>query len=109
MGMKLGLSHKGKNIDCGYPGFEVFIEVTMKSAVFWSVMPSSSGIVRRFGRTYRLHLQGLRTRSVCRILLLVSCLTYSLILKMDATCSFETSGSLGITWSYSLKTLIFID
>jgi hypothetical protein len=32
----------------------------MKKAVFWDVAPCSSGVNRRFGGTYRLHLQGRR-------------------------------------------------
>jgi hypothetical protein len=30
----------------------------MKKAVFWDVAPCRSGVNRRFGGTYRLHLQG---------------------------------------------------
>jgi hypothetical protein len=30
----------------------------MKKAVFWDMAPGRSGVNRRFGRTYRLHLQG---------------------------------------------------
>jgi hypothetical protein len=44
-----------------YVGFEVFTEVTMKNAVFWDVTPCRSCVNRRFGGTYRLHLQ-------CRII-----------------------------------------
>jgi hypothetical protein len=50
--------------------FEVFTAVTVKKAVFWNVAPCRSGVNRRFGGTYRLHLQGrgenkkIRTRSV---------------------------------------------
>jgi hypothetical protein len=33
---------------------------TEKKAVFWDVAPCSSGVNRRFGGTYRLHLQGIR-------------------------------------------------
>jgi hypothetical protein len=40
--------------------FEVFMVVTMKKAVFWDVAPCRSGVNRRFGGTYRLHLQGRR-------------------------------------------------
>jgi hypothetical protein len=42
----------------------------MKKAVFWDVAPCRSGVNRRFGGTYRLHLQGrgenkkIRTQSV---------------------------------------------
>jgi hypothetical protein len=38
--------------------FKVFTAVTMKNAVFWDVMPCRSCVNRRFGGTYRLHLQG---------------------------------------------------
>jgi hypothetical protein len=38
--------------------FEVFTAVTMKNAVFWDVAPYSYCVNRRFGGTYRLHLQG---------------------------------------------------
>jgi hypothetical protein len=40
--------------------FEVFTAVTTKKAVFWDVTPCSSGVNRRFGGRYRLHLQGRR-------------------------------------------------
>jgi hypothetical protein len=40
--------------------FEVFTEVTMKNAVFWDVAPCRCYFNRRFGGTYRLHLQGIR-------------------------------------------------
>jgi hypothetical protein len=50
--------------------FEVFAAVTMKNTVFWDVAPCSSCVNRRFGRTYRLHLQGRKIRErgtrVCR-------------------------------------------
>jgi hypothetical protein len=38
--------------------FEVFRAVTMKNAVFLDVTPCRSCVNRRFGGTYRLHLQG---------------------------------------------------
>jgi hypothetical protein len=41
-----------------YVKFEVFTAVTMKNAVFWDVTPCKSCVNRRFGGTYRLHLQG---------------------------------------------------
>jgi hypothetical protein len=37
--------------------FEVFTAVSMKNAVFWDVAPCRSCVNRRFGGTYRLHLQ----------------------------------------------------
>jgi hypothetical protein len=42
-----------------FVGFEVFTAVTMKNAVFWVVVPCRCGrLNRRFGGSYRLHLQG---------------------------------------------------
>jgi hypothetical protein len=42
-------------------GFEVFTAVVMKSIIFWDVTPCSLlRYNRRFGGTYRLHLQGPR-------------------------------------------------
>jgi hypothetical protein len=42
----------------GYVRFEVFAAVTMKNAVFWDLAPCRScELNRRFGGTYRLHLQ----------------------------------------------------
>jgi hypothetical protein len=38
--------------------FEVFTAVTMQNIFFWGVAPCGSGFIRRFGGTYRLHLQG---------------------------------------------------
>jgi hypothetical protein len=35
---------------------------TVKNAVFWDVAPCRSCVNRRFGGTYRLHLQGRRIR-----------------------------------------------
>jgi hypothetical protein len=36
--------------------------LTMKNAVFWDVPPCRSCVNRRFGGTYRLHLQGRKIR-----------------------------------------------
>jgi hypothetical protein len=42
-------------------GFEVFTAVVMKSIIFWDMTPCSPfSCTRRFGGTYRLHLQGRR-------------------------------------------------
>jgi hypothetical protein len=38
--------------------FEGFTAMTMKNIAFWDVAPCGSGLNRRFGGTYRLHLQG---------------------------------------------------
>jgi hypothetical protein len=35
----------------------------MKNVVFWDVVLCSSGVNRRFGGTYRLHLQGRKSES----------------------------------------------
>jgi hypothetical protein len=40
--------------------FEYSTVVTIKNAVFWDVAPCSYFVNRRFGGTYRLHLQGIR-------------------------------------------------
>jgi hypothetical protein len=45
-----------------YVSFEVFTAVTMKNAVFWDVAPCIFCVNRRFGGTYRLHLQGRKIR-----------------------------------------------
>jgi hypothetical protein len=47
---------------CRYVRFEVFTAVTVKNAVFWYVAPCRSCVERRFGGTYRLHLQGRKIR-----------------------------------------------
>jgi hypothetical protein len=42
-------------------GFEVFTAVVLKSIFFWDMTPCSAlSATRRFGGTYRLHLQGCR-------------------------------------------------
>jgi hypothetical protein len=43
-------------------GFEVFTAVSIKNAVFWDMAPCRSCVNRRFGGTYRLHLQGRKVR-----------------------------------------------
>jgi hypothetical protein len=40
--------------------FEVFTAMTKKNAVFWDVASCRYFVNRRFGGTYRLHLQGIR-------------------------------------------------
>jgi hypothetical protein len=42
-----------------YVGFEVLTAVVMKSTIFWDISPCGPlSVNRRFGGTYRLHLQG---------------------------------------------------
>jgi hypothetical protein len=43
-----------------YVAFEVLTAQTMKSTLFWVVMPRSSKKGQPFGGTYGLHLQGQR-------------------------------------------------
>jgi hypothetical protein len=44
-------------------GIEVFIAVVMNSIIFWGMIQCSPlSFNRRFGGTYRLHLQGRRNR-----------------------------------------------
>jgi hypothetical protein len=78
--------------------------VTIKSAVFCVVTPRISERTRRFGATYRLHLQGRRVnqaRNKSRLNLLFSCLAYYLTLKMEAICSSEASRFLRTTRRYN--------
>jgi hypothetical protein len=66
--------------------FEVFTAVTIKDAIFWNVAPCRSCVNRRFGGTYRLHLQGRKIRergtSVCRWLQTADSLTNNDTLKV---------------------------
>jgi hypothetical protein len=99
----------------------------IKSTIFWDITPCSPlNVNRRFGGTYRLHLQGRRILSYgrasrnwvtfpscflynpkflladCSACHLVSCLSYSLTLKMEQLCSSETSVDIqGTTWRYT--------
>jgi hypothetical protein len=50
-------SHHCCQIQIRYVRFEVYTEVTMQNIFFWGVAPCGSGFYRRFGGTYRLHLQ----------------------------------------------------
>jgi hypothetical protein len=74
--------------------------VVMKSIIFWGMMPCSLlSMKRRFGGTYRLHLQGRRhnfskNQEASRwqefCLLVLGKIIFS-TLKMEAICSSETS------------------
>jgi hypothetical protein len=56
------------------------------------VTPCSSGEVhRRFGGTYCLYLQGRILNSVCCLILVISCLTYTSTLKTEEIRSFVTT------------------
>jgi hypothetical protein len=65
----LALTNKGCYNICGQVRnskvrFEIFTAVTVKNAVFWDVAPCRSCVNRRFGGTYRLHLQGRKIRKL---------------------------------------------
>jgi hypothetical protein len=63
----------------------------MKSSIFWDRTPCSPlKVNRRFVGTYCHHNHGLKV-SYVRTLLVPKCWFLALILKMEATCSSETS------------------
>jgi hypothetical protein len=79
-------------------GLAVLAAVVTQSGSFWDITPGSPlKVNRRFGGTYRLHLQGRRIsrsrkqQSLPPALKLVSCSAYSSTLKMEAICCSETS------------------
>jgi hypothetical protein len=81
-----------------YVGFEVLTVVVVKSTIFWVIaLCTPLKVNRRFGGTYRLHLQGGRISQARNHLcfppafILVSCFAYFSTLKMEATCASETS------------------
>jgi hypothetical protein len=73
-------------------GFQVFTAVIKKNSVSWDVAPCGFIINRRFGGTCRLHIQDRRnTASVSNRLTLFLSRVILSTLKMEATCSSETS------------------
>jgi hypothetical protein len=69
-------------------GFEVLTAVVMKSTIFWDITPCSPVKVnRRFGRIYRLHLQGRKKADQGTSVKAGGQKT----LKMEPICSSETS------------------
>jgi hypothetical protein len=82
----VGRAHKDNYKQTYHVGFEVSTAVVMKSIIFWDMTPRSLlSCNRRFGGTYRLHLQGLRN---C---LLVFVELISSTLKTEAMWSSHTS------------------
>jgi hypothetical protein len=72
--------------------------ICLKSIIFWDVTPSSVlSCNRRFGGTYRLHLQGRRKQVLAEII--------SSTLKIEAICSSELNRLHGVT---SQKMILFI-
>jgi hypothetical protein len=94
--------HKSANYrDAGYVGFEVLTPVLMKSS--WDItLCSSLKVNRRFGRTCRLHLQGLRmsqSRNQCESRRKAE--PSSSIVKMGARYSSENVVTFqGTIWRY---------
>jgi hypothetical protein len=84
------------NSKCADVGFEVLTAVVMKSTIFWNITPCSPlSVNRRFGGTYRLHLQDRKSKLSKNACHLLSCWYLAqlifLTLKMEAMCSSETS------------------
>jgi hypothetical protein len=76
----------------------------LKNIILWDMTPCSSfGVNRRFGGTYRLHLQA------CHLLLcwFLAELIYSTP-KMEAICSSETSVDTQRTTRIFQKMILFI-
>jgi hypothetical protein len=79
-------------------GFEVLTAVVMKSSIFWDVSPCSPlKVNRRFGE---------HVASIFRVSS-GSCLAYSSTLKVEATCSSETSTINGLHGVIPQKTELF--
>jgi hypothetical protein len=79
--------------------FKVLTAVVMKSKTFWDITPCSPlSVNRRFGGTYRLHLQQMLATSFHSGFFLK---LYFSTLKMEAICSSETSvDTQRTTWCY---------
>jgi hypothetical protein len=72
-----------------YAGLEVLVVVTVKSTIFWDVAPYHLlEVYPCFRGIYCLHLQGQRVRQAA-CFLLITCLAYSLALKMEAVHPFR--------------------
>jgi hypothetical protein len=95
-------------------GFEVLTAVVMKSTIFWDIMPCSLlKVNRRFGGTYRLHNHGRIGPAIYQREIRLCCYLakkaerkspiYSSTLKMQATCSPETSTFNGLYGVISQK------
>jgi hypothetical protein len=66
-------------------GFEVLTGVVRKRTIFWDITPCIPlKVNRRFGGTYRLHID------LPPAFILICCSSYFSILKMELICSSET-------------------
>jgi hypothetical protein len=77
-----------KEIRNKYVRFEVFTAVTIKNAIIWDVAPCRFCVNRRFGGTYRLHLQGCRLQPPAHA---ISSLADFSTMKMEVIRFSETS------------------
>jgi hypothetical protein len=74
----------------------------MKKAVFWDVAPCRSGVNRRFGGTYRLHLQGREENKKSAREASVRDVKSRLVLEINtASASSEGRGGGKSTWEIS--------
>jgi hypothetical protein len=74
--------------------FEIFTAASMKSTIICAVKPCSPVEAhRRFGENYGLHIRGLRVGKARteQENLFAASLVYSSILRIEVTCSSETS------------------
>jgi hypothetical protein len=78
-------------------GFEVLTAVVIKSTIFWDItLCIPLKVNRRFGATYRLHVQGQRISRAARHQResrwqAEPCLAFTSTLNMEVICSSETS------------------
>jgi hypothetical protein len=92
-GESLGLKHDGCYDRTQFNNCAASGTVMQQNGDNCKMLFSPLKVNRRFGGTCRLHLQAWRiSEAVLAICFtLVSCLTYSLTVKMAVTCSFEAS------------------
>jgi hypothetical protein len=81
-------------------------EVLTAGVILWDIKPCSLlKVNRRFGGTYRLHIQGQKISGKQD---LVFCSVYSSTLKMEAIYSSETSTFNGLHGLISQKIVLFL-
>jgi hypothetical protein len=82
--------------------------MTLKNAIFWNVAPCRSCVNRRFGGTYRLHLQGRRIRergtSVSRWL---QCASFHVLLNRPLSQPNPIGVSLGLSSGSETRHMVF--
>jgi hypothetical protein len=96
------LRSKMSHLNSVTPCTRVIIMAALKNMVFWVVMLHMLEKARHFRGTHcSLHLLGWMVSLLAICFLLVSCLAYSLTLKMETICSSETLGFFWTTWCYN--------